>query len=860
MQYFCCSDERRTAVLQHPFLNGIDFLEVVDQSGQAGNGDQTVLLVHFLKDLQPGLLEKKNVLIAGGERIRQIVVTELSMGLAGSLLSPPTSPISSPPETDDKVLVITVNQAGDFSKYTLKLVKDEGHLDPPDGFDPILSTIDFSFKVSCPSDFDCAPSCNCKDDLLKSPGINYLVKDYNGFRQLMLDRMSLVYPRWRESNAADPGIMLVELLAYVSDYLSYRQDAIATEAYLETARKRVSVRRHARLVDYYMHDGCNSRTWAHIEVAPGIQPLVLQKEVNGFITKLLTRSVKLPNVVRAGSKEFAGVVQDGSVEVFELMDNVVLDPSLNEMYFYTWARKNCCLPEGATTATLDTHLLALTPEQVLIFQEVRGPRTGKTGDADPRRRHAVKLKEVVYSYDPLGFLNEVPPRFEKRPVTEISWSDADALPFPICITSSDDKGIDIIVSVVRGNNVLVDYGRTITSETLPSLPAPPINEPEMTFVETPCDPCKKTTQTTVPFRYYPSLKYYPLTQAAIYDATHGTDSANAAMHWDLKDVLPSVKLKEQGLSAHWLPLRDLISSNSNDKNFVAEVETNGVVYLRFGNDIQGKKPSTDILLNAVYRVGNGLTGNVGADVLKHLVTNDGSVSNASIISITNPLPATGGKEPETMELVRKKAPVAYRTQKRAVTLKDYEDVSRTCMPDIQRSAATLRWTGSWRTVFLTVDRLGGGNVENSLEEELRNCIEKYRMAGQDLEVENPVFVSLEINLVVCVLPNYFRSQVESALMKVLSNKKLIDGKLGVFHPDNFSFGQPVYLSPIYTAVQLVPGVASVNVTKFQRQGKDRDEALITGFLPMGRTEIARLDNDPNFPEHGVFKLDMEGGK
>ena len=72
-------------------------------------------------------------------------------------------------------------------------------------------------------------------------------------------------PDWRERHVPDLGIALVELLAYTGDYLSYYQDAVATEAYLDTARRRISVRRHARLVDYPMHEGCNARAWVFIE-------------------------------------------------------------------------------------------------------------------------------------------------------------------------------------------------------------------------------------------------------------------------------------------------------------------------------------------------------------------------------------------------------------------------------------------------------------------------------------------------------------------------------------------------------------------------------------------------------------------
>ena len=82
----------------------------------------------------------------------------------------------------------------------------------------------------------------------------------------MLDRIGALDPDWRERHVPDLGIALVELLAYVADYLAYRQDAVATEAYLGTARRRISVKRHARLVDYPMHDGCNARAWVQVLV------------------------------------------------------------------------------------------------------------------------------------------------------------------------------------------------------------------------------------------------------------------------------------------------------------------------------------------------------------------------------------------------------------------------------------------------------------------------------------------------------------------------------------------------------------------------------------------------------------------
>ena len=73
-----------------------------------------------------------------------------------------------------------------------------------------------------------------------SAPVDYLVKDYAGFRRLILDRLAQAMPGWQERSPADVGVVLAELLAHAADTLSYYQDAVATEAYLGTARKRVS--------------------------------------------------------------------------------------------------------------------------------------------------------------------------------------------------------------------------------------------------------------------------------------------------------------------------------------------------------------------------------------------------------------------------------------------------------------------------------------------------------------------------------------------------------------------------------------------------------------------------------------------
>ncbi|HEX6729792.1 MAG TPA: putative baseplate assembly protein [Pyrinomonadaceae bacterium] len=865
MIYFCCDDDRRrNAVKAHPTLNGIDFLEVLDDHNEPFDQRQRTLFVHFIeKETLEGRqnlsnllanLSAQNVRIEGGERIKDIGVTSVSVD---ALASPPASP-----PVADNVLTVQVSKAGDFSTYILRFVKDAHVSEPPDDLDPVLSAVPFSFKVACPTDFDCKTPRVCPDEPSTQFEIDYLAKDYASFRRLMLDRMAVLTPQWTERNPSDLGVALVELLAYVGDYLSYQQDAVATEAYLGTARKRTSVRRHARLVDYHMHDGRNARVWAQVCVEASNVTLASGTQLFTRIPRLATRIRPATGSPPLPSAELEQALNADGI-VFETMVEATLHQANNEIHFYTWGNDRCCLPKGATSATLkqsnENGLVDLSPGDVLIFIEKLNPESGLEDEADPAHRHAARLTKVKLGTDPLF---KEPDTDQDMRVIDIEWAAADALPFPLClwdVTVDADAQQKQPASVALGNIVLADHGRTIKDEGLAPVPEP---IQALTKVQPSSDTsCKAQVIVPTAPRFRPTLKETPVTQYVRYESENPPESAiattNLFMGDPLRRPLPAVTLGESGEKGDWEARHNLLNSGPTDKAFVVEVEGDGSSYLRFGDGKLGLRPAAGEELFGTYRVGNGTAGNIGANALAHIVTLEAIKENG----VTNPLPAIGGVNPETIEEVRQRAPSAFRKTERAVIASDYQEIAtrreiaEACNLDVQRAAATMRWTGSWYTVFLTIDRLKGKDVDGDFEQRLRLCMERFRMAGQDLEVDGPLHVSLEIVLGVCVKPGYFFSDVKRELLDVFSNRVLPDGRVGVFHPDNFSFGQPVYLSPLIATAQSVTGVESVNVKKFQRQGIDSNEALQAGKLTLGRLEIARLDNDRNFPERGVFILE-----
>ena len=942
----CKVEARRDAVRAAQNLCGLDYLEV--------SQNQLDLRVVFLGKA-PERLDLANVVVEGGQRISGIRAKNVRVYRLDD------------PDVDD-YMVVTVDRAGDFSTYTLCIVEAdkqglpifrEGaktwnkHV-PLSGFDPYYACLDFTFKANCPSDLDCADVSMCPPPVRIEPEINYLAKDYASFRQLILDRLALIMPDWKERHIPDLGIALVELLAYVGDYLSYYQDAVATEAYLDTARQRISVRRHARLVDYSMHEGCNARAWVCISTHTD---WLLDPELAFFISGLAGGDA---NSRFIGNDDLGKLPLD-TYEVFEVLRGhgelksvkpIQLYRDHSEIHFYTWGDQDCCLPRGATSATLigvwsapfavqgAQNLLPMAPVRgkaeppiadgpkprpqcqlhlqkgdVLIFEEILGPRTGIPADADPSHRYAVRLTAVTPSADSLY----------GQPILEIEWATEDALPFSLCISSTSQAPTCTHlqnVSVARGNVVLVDHGRKITNS-----PDPGIVGRKTAIVPCPAE-CQPVESSAVPQKYQPQLLAKPLTFSQPFDRNSPASRAllqdpRQALPWILLDSIPpapdfsaplfsfddianpsaiakrmknpadtatlillaslSLEVRKKfdawdGIESlernkdklgklllnefellleSWMPRADLLQSESTDRNFVVEMDDDGWAHLRFGDGDLGHMPEAATAFRATYRVGNGPSGSVGAEAISYIVTD---LAHGVNLRPRNPFPAQGGVAAESLAEVKLFAPGAFRKKlERAITSDDYASIAKR-NAKLQRAGATLRWNGSWYEELVAIDPLGTEQTSAALSEEIVNYLYQFRRMGHDLVVAPAKYVALKVVISVCVLPHYLRGHAEAELLDVLGNRQLTDGRLGFFHPDKLSFGEGADLSKLVAAAQGVKGVESVEVTEFHRLFEPPNHEIENGILPLGPFEIAQLDNDPTYPEHGTLKLAMRGGR
>ncbi len=816
-------------------VNGLDFIDV-------DPADEGTLFVSFVFDVNTDVdpilgsaigstLSRGDFTILGGERITPVAVTKIGRVASNQI-------------------AVSVAPVGDFSVYTLHLGTAGA---APPGFDPMLCDAAFIFHVECANRFDCKQTTICPPATATPPPIDYLAKDYPAFVRVMLDRLALLAPRWSERHAADLGVTVVEVLAYVADQLSYRHDVVDTEAYLETARLRTSVRRHARLVDYRIGDGSNARVWLALTLAddlPGGVPAGTRccTGFDGATAPDLAPSMPAYLAAIDAGAQFFEVMADrfDSSEPPQPRPRALLAAN-NAMPLYNWSATEVCLPVGSTSATLDGHY-TLARGDFLIFAEAVGPATGDPADANPANRQVVRLiADAELDFDPLYGT--------AQPITRIVWHDADALAFSLCVSSVSDlthgaKPL-VRVSVAYGNVVLADHGRTLGSP----LGAPLERMPEA-LSPAPAD-----------VRFRPQLTESPLTFAASNpyvldqpsDPNAALTSAQAAAQWSAAQTLPELTVESTdalGNTLAWAPAADLLEASPETAGFVAEVENDGTVFLRFGDGTSGLAATTEMSFAARYRTGNGSAGNVGRETI---VLIDRTFPGGGFIgALSNPLPAFGGVDPETSEHVRQNAPVAFRTQERCVTPQDYADRALQ-VPGVARAAATFRWTGSWNTMFVTIERDGNVPLDAGFKTTVEEYLDAYRMAGVDLEVEDAIRVPLYVAMHVCVRPEYVATDVESVLLQVFSSGVLPDGSAAMFNPQRFAMGQPYYASPLVAAAQAVDGVLNVRIDAFQRESDPSGDATAAGVLVPQRLELFELANDPNYPERGNFVLTVDGG-
>ena len=777
---------------------GIARVAVVDAAAQ--------LIVTFEQPVtQAYLLSPRSYSLTGGERLFPHI-------LGAQAYDPP----GEPSDLVKRRVQLQLDGEGDFSVYTLTV-------SGPD-IDPFFSSHTLRFRLACEDPFDCREPPPVPPAVPELPVIiDYLAKDYASFRQALLDFIPTRLPAWTERSEADIGMMLLELFAATADTLSYMQDRVANEAFLDSATQRRSVAEHLALLGYQMDQGASAYTW-------------LQFQVNTTTTLSSQPGLRVSNKPSRA---------DEPLIVFETETpdavTVTLRPEHNQMTVYDWEHQNCCLPSDALSVALVGSYNQLEIGDYLLFDDRHGQRDIVRLTARPQIVPHDKIKA-----------------HPSKDLTILHWSRATPLHHDYCVP-------DLLV---RGNLALATHGETVTGEALRKLTADQIAELDAEIAARP--PGQRTPRQRLRLAQGP-LAYLDASTLALANLPMSTSSpATTPADFTARTArsVSTLKVWVDGDSDPWQEELTLLNSRGDAKVYRVEIDDAGEATVVFGNNTFGLQPAETSTVTADYRIGGGQRGNMGADTL--VLPQPRATDHISWLdSVTNPLPAVGGRDLESREHARRVGPATFQELLVAVTAADYEAAAPAFIDTegqqpIQRAKAEFRWTGSWLTVMLAVDPVGAEGLSDDLRSALLAYLNTRRLAGYDLEIRRALYLPIDLMIEFCLLDGFLAGNVQQALTQALSNGDLPGGRKGFFHPNNFSFGDNLYISQLYAAIMAVPGVESATITRLARLWADQPAVetfinLRRGYLEVAADQIVRLDNDRSLPQNGTLTIQPKGG-
>jgi hypothetical protein len=242
--------------------------------------------------------------------------------------------------------------------------------------------------------------------------------------------------------------------------------------------------------------------------------------------------------------------------------------------------------------------------------------------------------------------------------------------------------------------------------------------------------------------------------------------------------------------------------------------------------------------------------------------------------------------PPMMEAARAAGMRAIHDQNRMVTAEDHGRQLR-LHPAVLHAGAVAEWGGAWSVVKIGVlpvvdrpidEKWSAGdraslqaavdafhimrdvppvvwNADTTTRSVLTPYVERLRMVGQPVLIEDAVRVGIMMALSIRVRDNHFQSEVRDAIERALGT-----GQAGFFAPERIEFGAVLHLSDVVQTLMAVDGVEVASVNRFKRVGPRWPDQVVAGRIVLHGIEFASCDNDHARPERGYYSLVLHGGR
>jgi hypothetical protein len=265
----------------------------------------------------------------------------------------------------------------------------------------------------------------------------------------------------------------------------------------------------------------------------------------------------------------------------------------------------------------------------------------------------------------------------------------------------------------------------------------------------------------------------------------------------LEDTIEVSVQDLEGNRIEWEKVDTFIGESFDSRVYTVKREDDFHI-IEFTRGQSGKVPEKDYKIFANYRQGGGEEGNVGAETLTKLIDNVDGVG--SVINLQAPF--IKGEEEEDKELVKTKAPRTWRTNNRAVTRQDFEDIALMSGAVIKAKAEETFNDNNDVNLYI-VDEGRNNPLPAGVIEEVKDTVEPRMLVNNNLLVYPANYKTWNVDADLVVKSNYVQSEVESQVRDTLRDN---------FSMENYDFGEKVKLLDINAEIKKINGVDNFILT------------------------------------------------
>jgi predicted phage baseplate assembly protein len=271
----------------------------------------------------------------------------------------------------------------------------------------------------------------------------------------------------------------------------------------------------------------------------------------------------------------------------------------------------------------------------------------------------------------------------------------------------------------------------------------------------------------------------------------------------------------------WMQVADFFASTAEDSHFVLNRTTGEV---RFGDGEHGRIPVGNIenpdgnIVARLYRYGGGKKGNAAAGTLTNLL---GGTPGVDANGITNLCPATGGRDEETLDEAKLRAPQALKNKCRAVTVEDFEALAMQA-PGVERARALplahpgfpgVQVPGAVTIIIVPDSDVANPTPSEGMIRTVCAYLDQRRLLTTELYVVAPIYHLVRVSARVIALGEADLAEVK---------RSVTDDLLTYFHPlkggeggTGWEFGGDVFFSLVYRRVLGVSGVRRIDALQIE---------------------------------------------